>query len=141
MPGEKPVLQYEANGRFVKKHDSQSAAAREFGLHPSTINIAVSGKVKIVGGCQWRRYTEGEPIVLKISAVPLHGSTAVLQYDGEGCFLARYGSAAEACRRVTSAHYSGISEVINGKRKTSGGYQWRRHLKGEPIPQTITPIE
>lgn len=48
----------------------------------------------------------------------------VLQYDKHGVFVARYDGVAEAARRVgVSAGH--ICCCLKGRRKTSGGYQWK----------------
>ena len=49
---------------------------------------------------------------------------AVIQYDKNGNFVARYDTAAEASQKTGVAR-SGICCCVKGKTKTAGGYMWR----------------
>jgi hypothetical protein len=51
-------------------------------------------------------------------------SKAVIQYDLEGSFVARYGSMSEA-NRETGVKVSSISNCCRGTSNKSGGYIWR----------------
>ena len=48
----------------------------------------------------------------------------VLQLTKSGTLIAKYVSISEACRQL-KMHKSNISNVLNGKRKTAGGYLWK----------------
>lgn len=52
-------------------------------------------------------------------------SKAVCQYTPSGAFVAEYCSSQEA-NRVTGIPQGNISRVINGERRTAGGYIWRK---------------
>lgn len=53
-----------------------------------------------------------------------HNAVAVYQVSSRGEILNEFETMAEASKR-TGAHWSKISMVCSGKRKTAGGYMWR----------------
>ena len=52
-------------------------------------------------------------------------SIPICQYDLNGNFVRRFNSATEA-EQLTGINRKNISSVCNGKRKTAGGYIWRK---------------
>jgi hypothetical protein len=50
----KPIDQYDLNGNFIKSWQSATVAAKEIGLHPTTIRNCVKCKIKTAGGYIWK---------------------------------------------------------------------------------------
>ena len=61
----KPVLQYDLDGNFIKKWDSQTEAAKHIGTNPVNISHCTSGRIKMSRNYIWVDYNSGE-IPLKI---------------------------------------------------------------------------
>ncbi|PGT01860.1 NUMOD1 domain-containing DNA-binding protein [Bacillus cereus] len=85
----------------------------------------VKGYNKTIGG-------DGAPGLVRTGAANKNsregqkGSTTkkVLQFNIDGTFIKEFETMTEAYRE-TGVHYSKISEVCNGNRRTSGGFMWR----------------
>lgn len=50
----KPILQYDLEGNFIKEWESATIAAKEIGLHPTSIRHCVQNKIKTSGGYIWK---------------------------------------------------------------------------------------
>lgn len=73
---------------------------------------------------EWCEFAEKLCMVVKKEEKSKEKVRAVLQYDKEGELVRRYASVSEASR-LTDISRSKISEVINGRRNSAGGYIWR----------------
>ena len=54
LANSKPISQYSLDGTFIKDWQSATIAAKEFGLHPTSIRHCVQGKNKTSGGYIWK---------------------------------------------------------------------------------------
>lgn len=54
LANSKPIIQYDLEGNFIKEWQSATVAAKEFGLHPTSIRHCVQGKTKTSGGYIWK---------------------------------------------------------------------------------------
>jgi hypothetical protein len=118
----KPVLQYDLNGKFIKKWDCQSDVARAFNI--KSIGFCIDKPTMTCKGYMWRSYT-GE-IELQIEP---HNSRVssyeVNQYDMQGRFICTWDCARSAADKL-GISFKGISECCYGRQKSSGGYIWKR---------------
>lgn len=53
-PSRKPVLQFTRDGKFIKRWECISEAARQIGCNPSQINNNIAGRCKSCHGYVWR---------------------------------------------------------------------------------------
>lgn len=77
---EKPVWQFDTNGRIVKRYSSISDAGRDAGISPSNIKYTCEGKFTNAGGFLWS-YTDTPPS-LDIKPDQLRGKKRVQTPDG-----------------------------------------------------------
>lgn len=134
-----PALQYSLNGEFVREWPSAKEAAEFYGLSPTTIKDARSGKTNTAAGYIWgypEWYTKGERVRAnnfkkrEENRVPYKTgaknkkSKPVAQFDLSGNFVREWCSATEAMRTL-GINNSNISKCcINGK-GTAGGFIWK----------------
>ena len=118
----KPVLQYDLNGKFIKKWDCQSDVARAFNI--KSIGFCIDKPTKACKGYMWRSYT-GE---IELQIEPHNSrlsSYEVNQYDMQGRFIRTWDSAHSAADKL-GIPFKGISDCCYGRQKSSGGYIWKR---------------
>lgn len=118
----KPVLQYDLNGKFIKKWDCQSDVARAFNI--KSLEFCIDKPTMTCKGYMWRSYT-GE---IELQIEPHNSrlsSYEVNQYDMQGNFICTWDSARSAADKLDIS-FKGISECCYGRQKSSGGYIWKR---------------
>lgn len=118
----KPVLQYDLDGKFIKKWDCQSDAARAFNI--KSIGFCIDKPTKACKGYMWRTYT-GE---IKLQIEPHNNRLSpyeVNQYDMQGHFIRTWDNAHSAADKL-GIPFKGISDCCYGRQKSSGGYIWKR---------------
>ena len=54
LANSKPILQYDLDQRFIKDWQSATIAAKQIGIHPTSIRHAVQGKTHTSGGYIWK---------------------------------------------------------------------------------------
>lgn len=124
----KPVLQYDAQGNFVKKWDCQSDAARYFRIRPGTIANCIDRKTKLCKGFMWvscEKDTPESSIERKISpSKSRFVQRKILQFTMSGEFVREWSGAQEI---RASGLYSAKSAVdcCRGKQKNHAGYVWK----------------
>lgn len=57
LANSKPIVQYDLEGNFIKEWQSATVAAKEIGLHPTSIRHCVQGKTNTSGGYIWKDKT------------------------------------------------------------------------------------
>lgn len=100
-----------SNTKFVKRGDAglfDAKMAVKFDVSQKTIADIRRGHTYLVYGKQLSPGLKGFPVV---------------QLDGDGKFLARFNSGAEAAR-VLNLKKSKISKVCNGLKNKHGGFRW-----------------
>ena len=125
------VTQYDLNGSIVGVYVNNIVAYENTGISYAAISQVCLGKVRTAGGYIWR-YDDDPfdkyPVEKKDVHMPFgQKPTPVDQYK-DGVYIQTFESASEA-RRVTGAN--NIFNVLNGKRKQSGGFEWRRHIDND----------
>lgn len=87
-----------------------------------------------VTNLEWATYHENNTHAYQTGLHDPWGK-AILQYDLDGNFIARYPSEAEAARNSTVGHAM-ISHCANHRAQTAGGYVWVKESEGATtIPQ------
>ena len=114
----KPVLQYDLHGNFIKEWSSQREILDTLGL---SVNACCVGKQLTTGGYQWKNKDDSR--IINDIYNPIE------QYSIDGKFIKEWQSIVEASE-VTKTSRTGIISCCNGKRKSAGGYQWKR--KNDP---------
>lgn len=123
----KPVLQYTLNGEFIKEWECITSAEKELGI--THIGCSCNGNRNQSGGFLWR-FKESDKYPLKIKKYSSGGCRVIEQLDLSGNVLNEYDSIREASKSE-NVKYNGITEVLGGRQKTSGGYKWRYKQKEE----------
>jgi len=132
------VSQYDKKGRRINTFASISEAARATGLGHSNIGNVVHEREPTAGGFFWRFGKEKTFDAKGFIANRKRGftekrGTKVTQYDAQGNPMAYYPSLQEAAKGV-NGHWTAISAVIRGKRKTAHGYRWKQGYNKRKIP-------
>ena len=124
-PPEKEVLQYDTNGKFIKKWKSGKVAAQKLNINYCHISSCCTGKSKIAGGFIWKHANE-DKIDEYINPIDYMKKSLkrIKQYDINGNFIAQYNSISEASRS-TKVSITGICNCLAGRSKTSGNYIWK----------------
>lgn len=75
---------------------------------------------------EFREITEKQRQTAKRNFAPYVGAgkKEINQYELDGTFVRHYNSLAEA-HKLTGVNIGHLSEVLNGIRKTTGGYHWK----------------
>jgi len=126
----RPVSQYDSKGRRVNTFVSISDAARATGIHLSGINHAANELEPTAGGFFWKfgkekTFAVKEFLAARKQAYKEKRGTKVTQYDRQGNPVAHYISLQDAGKAV-KGHWTAISSVIRGKKKTAYGYRWKK---------------
>lgn len=130
QPNSKTVMQFDFNGKLIKKFNSIGEASRKAKISETSISRSCLGKAYQAGGYLWifeKEFSDGklqEKIELfKNKSTYRMQHIPVIQLDLTGIFIAKFNSFAEA-ERNTGACSTHISDVCKGKAKTAGGFKW-----------------
>jgi hypothetical protein len=128
-----PILQFNLEGKLVKKYDSASQAAGELNGFAYRIRMCCRQKYRTYKGFQFRYQKDlqqpGNKEEKKPSIEPFKGKIPrkyppIFQFSRDGKFIAKYSSAREASGKL-GINTMNIRLCLAGKGKTSGGFQWR----------------
>jgi hypothetical protein len=131
----KVVVQYDYYGNFIKEYPSQIAAATAINLKDSTaISKCCITKQGSAGGFVWRFKGDLAPTIDDINA----HSIPILQYDKKGNVITSFSSITEASS-ITGICADSISGCCSHKRKSGGGYIWRKF--NDPLNKSKIKID
>ena len=116
----KVVEQYDRKGNFIKEFPSVAEVSRLLGLTTSSVARCCNGskKYSIVGGCQWK-YKGSDK---QIQILPV-----INKYLQDGTLICSYNSVIDASKD-TGVHHSSICQCFTGKKKSAGGFIWKKEL-------------
>ena len=120
-----PVAQYSKDGNFIKIFESLKFASLETGTDRISLGQCCRAEIKSANGYIWR-YAEESPEV-KIAPYERkkrYDSYEVTQYDLDGKLVHIYSTLAEV-NKITDS--SAVHDVLIGRSKTAGGFQWRKY--------------
>lgn len=116
------VIQYDYYGNFIKEYPSQLEAAAAVNLKTSSsISNCCITKQGSAGGFVWRFKEDPAPTIKDINA----HSIPILQYNKSGDIITTFSSIIEASN-MTGICTDSISGCCSHKRKSGGGYIWRK---------------
>ncbi len=123
------VSQYDTKGKKIKTFSSISEAARSLGTTSAQINNVVNELEPTAAGFYWRSGNEKRFDVKAFLEKRRQGykekrGRRVTQYDKEGKPIGHYISLQDAGKAV-NGHWTAISGVIRGVKKTAYGYRWK----------------
>ena len=116
------VLQYDLQGKFLKRFVNARVASKEVGCFLQQITQCCKGTYKSAGGYQWKYEGSKKPDVYFYRE-----SYYIQQFSKEGQFLNQYKTAVEASQK-TGVSRVGIIHCYKGETKTSGGFIWRKTM-------------
>lgn len=111
---DRPVLQYDLNGDYIKDFPSVKIAAQTVDVEPRCISNAIHGWTKSAGGYIWRFKKDGAP--KEINAHTDNNKRKILCYTLDGNFVKEYDSLISAEREL-GIHYQSISDCCRGRVK------------------------
>lgn len=135
------IYQYDLNGNYVKEWFSISDIAKEFDVNDaSNIYSCISNKINSCFGYQWSyiKKEKIDSIKSKSEIISALKRKPVYQYDRCGNFIKKYDYL-ELVDEYGFSHKN-VSECCNGKRTSSGNYQWR-YEKYNNIGKVLSPHE
>lgn len=116
----KSIMQYDLDGNFIKEWESISEAKKK--LNINNINMVLKNKRNSAGGFIWRyKWDSLTPDVvnnIKIKHKKLEPKK-ILQMDKYDNIIKEWDSVSSV-----KSIYKHINSVLNGNRKTAGGYKW-----------------
>lgn len=118
------VYKYDLLGNLVGKFNSIREAALSVNSKSAYISMVCNGHKKSHKGFIWK-YDKNIECVMYKNNSKHHASYKVYQYDLDGIMLGEFKSIREASRK-TGVSYGCISDCVNHKRKSAGGYQWTK---------------
>lgn len=122
--GEIRVRQYSFSGRLIKVHESVMKAAKKVGIHHSSIQQCLKGKIKTAGGYFWVKDDErAEQALTELMSSKKFFYTTIIQLDSKGIVIAKYKSTSEA-EKATGIKGKTIAQAIR-RNETAGGYHWK----------------
>lgn len=119
----KAVLQYDLDGNFIKKWDSQSDVARAFNAKSSAVSACIDNPSLTFRGYMFRSFSgniESKIPPCTSRLIP----KAVKQYDMNGNLISEWENAKDAAKAL-GIPFKGIMDCCYGRQKSSGGYVWR----------------
>ena len=133
----KGVLQYNNYGDLIEKYESITFAGEMTGISRDSIKNVCNNKAKSAGGFIWRHInnplTNSEIELLHNNPMKIHVSKMKInQYNKNNEYIQTWESIGMAARQlgISQPH---IYECIIGKRKSAGGYLWKRVENTENI--------
>ena len=131
------VSQYDKTGNKIKTFPSMSDAARALGVNQSRISHAANQLEPTACGFFWKFGKEKKFDVKAFLADRRKGytekrGTPVTQYDEKGCPIGHYICLQHAGKAV-GGHWTAISAVIRGIRKSAYGYRWKKGYNKKKI--------
>lgn len=138
----KTVYQFNSKGELIATYTSYKEAEKNTGVRADSIGLVCSGKQYTAGGFVWSNTEMSKEAIIQrfiesskarslgaqkgINKAIKKISMKVQQIDPKtGLVVAEYPSQREAARTV-GIDQKGISSVIRGKQKTSGGFIWKQ---------------
>lgn len=135
---ERPVLQYDLNGNFIREWESICEAGRFYGLcyGASSIKVACDNPNRTCKGFKWK-YKETKEEIENIEIVsakrsyevkhPRKGNMRIEQYDKDMNLINVYDSVRNAARGVNLVNATSIKRACdNFPVFTARGYYWKR---------------
>jgi hypothetical protein len=116
----KQVIQFTKDGTFIKEFPSVAEVSRLLGFTTSSITRCCNGskKYSIIGGYQWK-YKDSNKQILNLPMIN--------KYSQDGTLICSYNSVTEASED-TGVHHSSICQCFTGKKKSAGGFIWKKEL-------------
>lgn len=124
---ERPVLQYDMQGIFIKEHPSAAKASQ---------HVKTTGRGNITSCCLKLRHNAGgfiwrynnENVVQSLPTSEVHrdpiNSKKVLQYDLQGNFIQEWESMTKASKNIPKLCPGTIKRCCLGEASKAGGYKW-----------------
>lgn len=136
----KPVLQYTMNGKYLCRYNSVKEASEKNNICHSNISQVCVGNREYSGGFIWK-YEEDCNVGEDLNYSVKSRLKPVAQYTKNGEFITKYDSVIEATKACGFSSDSKISECCKGKRKSTGGYQWRYYDENEENIEPLTKVD
>jgi len=124
------VSQYDKKGKMIGTYSSISDAARALNINPSRISHVVNGREPTANGFFWKfgnekRFDVKAFLTQRRRRYTERRGTRVTQVDKNGNPVGYYISLKDAGKAV-NGHWTAISAVIRGVKKSAYGYRWKK---------------
>ncbi len=117
----KPVVQFDLEGNFIKKHDSIKDAVETLKIESNgSISACCKGQSVSAHGYIWRYYEDVKDTT-KIKHYRRKDNKSIVQLSLDGEFIKLFNTVTEASNSVGGAN---ISKCCNGTYSQSKGYRW-----------------
>ena len=126
IKNQKPVIQYDLNGKFIKLFDTIREAQKELNIKGGIGSCCLKRpKYYTAGGFMWRYYNGSLKDLSKddIMVIPKsYNERLVNQYNLNGKFIKSFNSIREAQKET---YIKTIYDCVSGKQATAGGFVWK----------------
>lgn len=130
-----PVAQYSKEGDFIQLFDSLKSASLSTRTDRISLGQCCRGEIKSANNFIWRYANESPEVkILPFERKKRYDSYEVGQYDLEGKLVHIYSNLAEVS---IIADTSAVYDVIIGRSKSAGGFQWQKYAGVEKIKPLI----
>ena len=121
-----PVLQYDSDGKFIKRYESISVASKETGVNQSSIWFSCTQRYHHGGGFIWCYESQKNAIQKAMNRkLTGYGKKKVFQFNLDGTLVKVWNSAKDV-EDSTGMNASSISLACSGKIAQAYGYLWSR---------------
>lgn len=147
------VYCYDLEGNFLKRYATVTEAQNDTGINNSTICGCYKGKTSNTKGLRWFATYQGEKITALEYELNIKGQICtayklrniktrpIYQYDKDGTFIAKYGSAREAARTLGVKNLDNACLRSERRGYKTYNYYWSyTYHKNKFIPP-LTPSE
>jgi len=124
---QKPILQYDLFGNFIKEWPSALVAGDQLNIPSTNINMNIRNKIGKAGNYYWRyKLIQNFPTKIDFIYKLRHFNKIVIQMDLDGKFIKEHSSIKEA-GILLKVDVSSITKCCKypNKNKTAGGFKWK----------------
>jgi len=115
----KPILQYDFEGNFIREWKSITHASKYFKIGTQNIIHCLRNHQKTTNNFVWR-YKLNNFYPLKVDKI----KNFLFQYNKNGEFIKKWNNQIEVYK-ILKINNINISNCIKGRQKTAGGYIWK----------------
>lgn len=133
----KPVLQYDLNGKLITWHLSAREASRQYGYSKAQICNCANRKINKYKDYIWIYEADKGTLQERLDTFYKMQRT-VLQYSLEGVLVKEWMCSISEISKQLGKVYINIPNCCNGNQETLGGFKWKYRYGIEPLKQNLS---
>ena len=126
----KIVEQYDLEGVYITSYLSANQASQAIGISHSNICACCRGERNYAGGFQWK-YKDSDKVIKTFNKITkvVKKENIIQQIDKITNLVIKEYSTLSSASKENKISIGNISECCQGKRKTAGGYKWKKIVR------------